>query len=86
MNTPIQQLELTEGALYNVTFGEGAPNFTRNGERTPLRFNKSFPCYDGRFHGACSDVGRYVCYEFQLPEKLGVWTAYRFQILNVTPA
>ena len=73
---------LIPGKYYNVIFGNGCPNFTRNGETPSLIFNKSFSCYDARFHGV-GNPDDYVCFEFQLPEKLGVWRAFRFQILSI---
>lgn len=80
----MKNLNLTHGTFYNVLFGKGAPNFTSNGAKPALKFNKSFPCYDVRFHGV-ANPDDYVMYEFQLPKQLGVWRAYSFQILEVFP-
>jgi len=80
----MKTLNLIPETFYNVTFGNGAPNFTCNGDKPALKFNKSFPCYDVRLHGV-ANPDDYVAFEFQLPEKFGVWTAYKFQILNALP-
>ena len=76
------KFSLIPGNSYDVTFGNGQPNFTLNGVKMPLVFNKAFSCFDARFHGV-GNPDDYICYEFQLPERFGVWSAYQFQIMSI---
>lgn len=76
------KFNLTAGQLYEVEH-DCYPHKPGKTQKTKGRFNKAFPCFDARFHGAGKPED-YIAYEFQWPEsKLGTFTHYQKQIHNV---